>query len=426
MTKNRILTAYFIGSRNVKTSALYQYDYGQMLRFNNLNLPATYEVHFSNTDNSGNTTTVLGDENGVLIPDTYLETGLPIFAWVFLHDTETDGETEYKVEIPVTKRAKPTNEQPSPVQQDIITQAIAALNNGTVQVVDAINSLDMKRVSSLDGTQLKQTGSGVVEIVGIPVYVDANEAVTRGLSDTGWYVFARINAPANITVDEAITIVTGAATATIVDGMNYVDIAVRFDTAALTQKVNVLWTAQISESFFFKAQDLAVRNLDYRTTFYVYDISPYATWEYTLTTDTKFISGSRYFTLSGGEYVEAKENVDWTAEQDVPENTYYKHSKLRFEGMTRNVTYRFDELVDCPQEYILPEIEDDEHGCWYEVRLRHAGSYSSTLIVPEGVKIAKEHTQAETAGLNMIDLHYSNVGGVKLWRFLNTHSTIPA
>ena len=42
------------------------------------------------------------------------------------------------------------------------------------------------------------------------------------------------------------------------------------------------------------------------------------------------------------------------------------------------------------------------------------------------MKIATEHTQAETAGLNMIDLHYSKVSGTKLWRFLNTHSTIPA
>lgn len=31
-----------------------------------------------------------------------------------------------------------------------------------------------------------------------------------------------------------------------------------------------------------------------------------------------------------------------------------------------------------------------------------------------------------TAGVNMINLHYTVVDGVKIWRFMNTHSGIPA
>ena len=76
-------------------------------------------------------------------------------------------------------------------------------------------------------------------------------------------------------------------------------------------------------------------------------------------------------------------------------------------------------------EFILPEIEDDTHGAWFEIRCRHAGSYSITLLPPEGVKIATEHTQKEKAGVNMINLHYTVVDGVKIWRFMNTCSTIP-
>ena len=133
-----------------------------------------------------------------------------------------------------------------------------------------------------------------------------------------------------------------------------------------------------------------------------------------------FAEGVTYYTRSGAEYVEAVVDVGAA----IP--AYYNHSKVRFEGMTRNITYRLDEAVDCPQEYVLPEIEDDTHGAWFEIRLRHTGAFSSTLIVPEGVKVATEHTQAETEGMNMVDLHYTNVDGVKLWRFLNTHSSIPA
>lgn len=78
-------------------------------------------------------------------------------------------------------------------------------------------------------------------------------------------------------------------------------------------------------------------------------------------------------------------------------------------------------------EFVLPEIEDDCHGAWYEIRCRHAGEYSMTLTPPgDDVKIATEHTQKETAGMNMINLHYTVVDGVKLWRFLNTHSSIPS
>jgi len=129
-----VLTVNFVGTKRVKSMPLYQWDYGQVLKFGNIQnrLPLAYEVHFANAE-SGNSTTQIGDENGVIIPDTYLTTGLPVYAWVYLHEGNSDGETEYKVEIPVIKRAKPTNAAPTPVQQDVITQAIAALNEAVEQ-----------------------------------------------------------------------------------------------------------------------------------------------------------------------------------------------------------------------------------------------------------------------------------------------------
>ena len=110
----------------------------------------------------------------------------------------------------------------------------------------------------------------------------------------------------------------------------------------------------------------------------------------------------------------------------VPADTYYNHSKCIFSGLVRNITYRLDTIIDCPMEFILPEIEDETHGCWFEIRCRHAGEYSMTLTPPsEDVKIATEHTQKETAGINMINLHYTVIDGLKIWRFMNTHSSIP-
>ena len=125
---NRILVAKFkADERYTFTDSLFQYDYGQELKIDGLELPDTFEVHFSN-ELHGNSTTSLYTNGTVVIPDTYLTSFGKVYAWIYLHDTENDGETEYSIIIDVKARAKITNATPTPVQQDIITQAIAALN----------------------------------------------------------------------------------------------------------------------------------------------------------------------------------------------------------------------------------------------------------------------------------------------------------
>ena len=398
----------------------------------------------------------------------------------------------------------------------------------------------------------------VIETVGVPTYVsDVSEYSAYNLTDTGWYVFARISAPEGTKVTAGTT-VTGCAGHIATVGAEYIDIAVRFEVAAMTQKVSINW-GETTKHYYFKATDLAIRNLDYRTTFYVYDLAPYATWSYALTTDTTFAADKNYYVKSGNSYSLAEvstvayvltsdatfqsnktyytvdplsEEVTYvaatvTAGDAVTENTYfeqttvpvpayyehsyrytltsdatfqenvayytesegeyseatvttgesvtadtyyvrsdvytqseddefhdgktyyiktsdstyseavvtvgesvpayYNHSKLTISGMARNITYQFNEIIDCPSEFVLPAIEDDGYGAWFEFRMRHAGSYSSTLVpLDTSVKIATEHTQAETAGFNMIDLHYMNIDNTKIWRFMNTHSSIPS
>ena len=449
------------------------------------------------------------------------------------------------------------------------------------------NGLHRHRVSSLNNTEL--AGGTIIEAVGTPAYVsDVSDYSDYEITETGWYIFARIMAEDGVTVTEQTSVAGAGWTATV--GGDHVDVAVRFDVASMSKKVVVNW-GETTDVFVFKATDLAVRNLDYRVTFYVYDADEFATWEYTpasdesyegttyytvengaytaapviannqipedtyyvhdyvLTADETFVSGTTYYTKSDSTYSEAevtegaqvtpstyyvdtwalttdktfagtayykKQNgvyakaaviagdtvptayyehsyvltdddtfaegktyyllqdgsysaAEVTAGEDVPENTYYEdsytlttdlvfvegktyyvknssaysaaevtagedvpdpsfvHNKVVIQGLVRNVTYRLNEIVDCPMEFILPEIEEDTHGAWFEIRCRHAGRYSMTLTPPSGdIKIASEHTQAETAGINMINLHYTVVDGVKIWRFMNTHSSIPA
>ena len=362
------------------------------------------------------------------------------------------------------------------------------------------------RVSSL--TDTKFATRNVIEVPGVAAYYDdLTEFAGYGITEPGWYVFARIKAPGGSKVTSAAT-VEGAAGYIATAGEDHIDVAVKFKVAAMSQLVKIKW-GDAEETFVFKDTDLAIRNLDYRVTFYVYDSSKYATWHYKLatgsfadgnsyyvkrdgaytpaevtageaipagyyvqspayelTTDTNFVEGTVYYIKQGDDYVRAnvtagdpvaadtyyvqttvyvrtedetfaegttyytlEENVytpaEVTAGEAIP--NYYVHDKLTFEGMVRNVTYNFNEVVDCPVEFILPEVTDEEHGFWFEVRCLFAGQYSMTLVPPSpDIKIATEHTQQEQKGINMINLLYTAVAGTKVWRFMNTRSTVPA
>ena len=128
-----ITTAAFGGLREVTTAPLWQYDYGQILQIEGLDLPQAFEVHFSNSRKSGETITQIGTDNQVVIPDMYLTSGADIYVFVFLHDGLTDGETEYVIKIPVRERPEPSDIEPTPEQQDVITQAIAVINSAVTQ-----------------------------------------------------------------------------------------------------------------------------------------------------------------------------------------------------------------------------------------------------------------------------------------------------
>ena len=302
--------------------------------------------------------------------------------------------------------------------------AIAVQNGFTGTEAEWLESLRDrlgKRITSLSDTDL--ACGTIIETAGIPAYVnDVSPYSDFGVTEEGWYVFCRISAEDGVTVSPETT-VTGAAGFIAVNGADHIDVAVRFEVAAASKKVTVSWDSEHTETFVFKSTDLAVRNLDYRVTFYVYDADPFATWEYAPAVDTTFVEGRNYYTKSGDTYTAA----EVTAGEAVPADTYYVHSKVIISGLVRNVTYRLNEIVDCPMEFILPEIEDETHGAWFEIRCRHAGAYSMTLTPQaDDIKIATEHTQKETAGVNMINLHYTVVDGVKIWRFMNTHSSIPA
>lgn len=295
-----------------------------------------------------------------------------------------------------------------------LNEALWGFSEMAPQVRSRVEALGQTRIAS----------GNVVEGVGIPEYVaDPMTKSEYGIDEAGWYMFARISAKEGVTVTEDFMAEGYDGMIEPETGADHVDIAVRFEVAAQTREVTIHWSEDLSETFLFRAVDLAVRNLDYRTTFYIYDISEFASWTFALTTDETFVEGKNYYTR------DAEDNytlAEVTAGEAVPANAYYNHSKLTFSGMTRNVTYKFDELVDCPIEIVLPEVPDDGYGCWYEIQMRYDAERSCTLLPTDtSVKIGTATTQAQKAGINVIDLQYTDVDGVKMWTLLNTHSDIP-
>ena len=285
----------------------------------------------------------------------------------------------------------------------------------------AAGATQLSRVSTLNNTDLAK--GSIIEAVGIPVYVkNVSEYSTYGITEKGWYVFARVMAPSGKSVTDQ-TDISGADGYISIIGSDHVDIAIRFDTTAQSVPIEINWGTGIVDHFTFRASDLAVRNLDYRVTFYIYDISPYTAWEYALTTDTAFAADKQYYTKDENDVYTL---ATVTAGETIPAETYYNHSKVTFSGMTPNVTYKLDTVIDCPIEIVLPEVPDDGHGAWFEIQMRYDATRSCTLFPPEGIKIGTAQTQAQAAGINTIDLQYTVAGDVKMWTLLNTHANIPA
>lgn len=129
------------------TQAIWQWAYGLELHITGIDLPEVFEAHLCN-DGDAVTKTATGQNGVVLIYDEYLETGKDIFCYLFLHDAETDGRTVRKIVIPIKKREKPSDIEPTPVQQDAITQAIGLLNRAVAQTAQDVESADASAESA--------------------------------------------------------------------------------------------------------------------------------------------------------------------------------------------------------------------------------------------------------------------------------------
>ena len=143
MANENVIQATFDGFFKTCTEPAWFINHGMELSISGIDLPAEFECHFSNSRFTA-AKRQIGENGTVAIPDEYfLSNAAQIFCWIYLHPTLDSGVTEYEIVIPLRPRPNVDPAEPTQEQQDIVDQAIAALN-----VAMAATSADAESASA--------------------------------------------------------------------------------------------------------------------------------------------------------------------------------------------------------------------------------------------------------------------------------------
>ena len=129
-----------IARNKAKGPDLYKIDYGTKIIFTGLELPVAYEVHFGR-NLAADALVQIGDSTGVNVPDSLLLAEGTLYGWLYVHTGADDGWTKREFSCAIVNRPGVTNVEPTPVQQGVIEQTIAALNEGVGRVEEAVEGV---------------------------------------------------------------------------------------------------------------------------------------------------------------------------------------------------------------------------------------------------------------------------------------------
>ena len=103
-----------------------------MLQISGLRLPASFDADVSN---KGDKQAVqrIGTDNELPIDDAFFLSGKDVIVMINVHAADKDGRTKYIIRIPVEKRPERTDIEVEPVEQNVVSTAIAALNEAIEQ-----------------------------------------------------------------------------------------------------------------------------------------------------------------------------------------------------------------------------------------------------------------------------------------------------
>lgn len=177
--ENKIVTAIFKDFTHTKVSGVWQYDYGQILRIQGLDLPTAVEVDFAVAGSNESIARIGTTKDGVtdvVIPDSLIETGNNLVAYIYLRDAES-GNTEYQIDMLVTKRAKP-EAYDRPEDKELFGQAIEAVNTAADRAEKARQTA--QEAAQKAGLDAEQTAQDRVEVAKmVETVTDISEQVKK-------------------------------------------------------------------------------------------------------------------------------------------------------------------------------------------------------------------------------------------------------
>lgn len=149
---NRI-KAVFGAAKSIKAPPInYEYDTVQKLVITGLDLPLYYEVDFCNVGDA-DTITVVSDEEGAVIPDDCFLSGKDIKAYIVVGGDDGSVQTRYEITIPVKKRPRRTDIQPTPAEQTQINSLVAAMNDAVERSASSASDAEGSAIDARDSAE---------------------------------------------------------------------------------------------------------------------------------------------------------------------------------------------------------------------------------------------------------------------------------
>lgn len=153
---DNIIYARFNHGHEITTDPRSQYAYGQVVKISGLHLPASFDADIANKGDK-QAKAVIGTNNELPIDDNYFLSGKDIIVMINVHATAKDGRTKYIINIPINKRSKRADIELEPVEQDVVSTAIATLNEAvertSADVESAENSANRAHESAMSAEQ---------------------------------------------------------------------------------------------------------------------------------------------------------------------------------------------------------------------------------------------------------------------------------
>lgn len=203
-----IVTVTFKDSNTATANGVRQWDYGQILRIQGLQLPTAVEVHFALIDSKDSVTRIGITKDGVtdvVIPDSMIEAGKNIFAYVYLRDSES-GQTEYEIKIVVTTRAKPEAFD-TPEDKELFAQAIEAVNAAADRAEKAGQTAqEAAQKAGLDAEQTAQDRAEVAKMVETVTDISEQVKKVEDLSNKAQAAATKTEADAQQTAEDRVEV----------------------------------------------------------------------------------------------------------------------------------------------------------------------------------------------------------------------------